>query len=143
MEKKLVEKELTEKYPHHRPSYLVKVEGVETEVIEATYVSMEEWVQDKKGYFIIKVFYEKGFFGARFHTNEHVPKFDIVGTDAQEVVQTIVRKGLVGSMQHAAYLGLELQKAQIALEQKLNYVQCSDLDFSKKTEKTESDNLPE
>ena len=127
---------------HTRPAFLRKVEGV-TKRIEASYDSRNEWCQDPTGYFVIKVFYDEGYFGARFHKDDHVPQIDIVGTEAEAIVQTIVREGLVSSLQHAAYLGHELHKAEVALALKLNFVQDSELDFSKTTMKTESDNLPE
>ena len=123
-----------------RPAFLKKVEG-KTKRIHASYDSPNEWCQDPKGYFVIKVFYEDNYFGARFHTNDHVPKIDIVGKNAEEIVQTILREGLVTSLQHAEYLGNELHKAEIALQHKLNFVQDSPLDFSKKTTKRESANI--
>jgi len=113
------------------------------ERIKGQYHSLKEWKKDPKGYFIIKVFYTKGYFGARFHTYDSVPHLDIIGTDAESIVQTIVREKLVTSLQHAAYLGHELYKAETALKHHLNFVQDSPLDFSKKTKKKESDNLPE
>ena len=62
---------------------------------------------------------------------------DVVGTDAEAIAQTIVREGFVSSLQHAAYLGHELHKAEVALKLRLNFVQDSELDFSKKTMKKE------
>ena len=125
-----------------RPAFLKRVEG-KTQEIPAVYDTRKEWCQDPKGYLVIKVFYDEGRFGARFHTNDHVPKYDIVGGDAESIVQTIVREGLVSSLQHAAYLGHELYKAEVALKLRLNFVQDSPLDFSRKTSKRVSDNLPE
>jgi len=123
-----------------RPTFLKKVEG-KTKKIDATYDSRNEWCQDPKGYFVIKVFYDKEYFGARFHTNDHVPQIDIVGKEAEAIVQTIVREGLVTSLQHAAYLGHELHKAEVALALRLEFVQDAELDFSKKTTKSESSNV--
>lgn len=144
MRKVSVAKKIRKKFPHHRPSFIKKVVGVKrVERVKAKYESLREWRMDPRGYFIIKVFYEKKYFGARFCTPDGVPKMDIVGTDAEEIVQTIVREKLVTSLQHAAYLGHELHKAEVALRFRLNFVQDSDLVFSKKTKKKESDNLPE
>ena len=143
MKKVSVPKHLTKKYPHHRPTFLKKVVGVKVKKIKAHYHSLKEWKKDPKGYFIIKVFYNKGYFGARHHSYDAVPHFDIIGTDAEAIIQTIVREKLVSSLQHAAYIGHELHKAQTALHHHVNFVQDSPLDFSKKTKKKESDNLPE
>jgi hypothetical protein len=144
MKRVAVPKNVREKHPYHRPAFVKRTVGIKAlPRTHATYESRKEWRQDPKGYFIIKVFYKDGYFGARYHTNDHAPKQDIVGTNAEAIVQTIVREGLVTSLQHAAYLGHELMKAEIALEHKLNFVQDSPLNFSKKTKKQESDNLPE
>lgn len=126
-----------------RPSWVIKQEGEPEKVIEASYDTRKEWCQDPVGYHIIKVFYDEGKIGVRFCTNDHKVKKDIVGANAEEIVQTIVRERLVGSLQHAAYLGHELHKAEVALKLRLNFVQDSELDFDQKTSKKESDNLLE
>jgi hypothetical protein len=131
------------KHPYHRPKFLHKVTGVKVKKVKAHYNSLKEWRKDPKGYFIIKVFYDKGYFGARYHTYDAVPHMDIIGTNAEAIVQSIAREKLITSIQHAAYLGHELHKAEMALKFHLNFVQDSPLDFSKKTKKKESDNLPE
>ena len=133
-----ISKEEIEKYPKHRKSWMVRVKADNVDRLEPHYDSIKEWVKDPKGYFVIKVFYDKKEFGARFFTYGNVPQLDIVGTDAEQIVQTIVREGLVTSLQHAAYLGMELHKAEVALKLGLNFVQCDPLDYSKKTSKKES-----
>jgi dihydropteroate synthase len=50
-----------------------------------------------------------------------------VGDEATEVYQTIVREKMVGKLEHAAYLGRELEKAEIALRLGRSYVQDEDL----------------
>jgi len=47
----------------------------------------------------------------------------IVGRNAKEVLDTILRLGLVSPLEHAAYLGRELAKAEIALSLKKSYEQ--------------------
>ncbi len=143
MKKVPIPKSVREKHPYHRPAFIQKVIVPKVEKVKAKYDSRKEWRKDPKGYFIIKVFYDKGYFGARYHTYDNVPRMDIIGTDAEAIVQTIVREDLVSSLQHAAYLGHELHKAEVALKHKLAFVQDTELDFSKKTRKKESDNLPE
>jgi len=143
MRKVSVPKKLRQKYPYHRPPFLRKVIGCKPKIIKASYDTKRDWCMDPKGYFIIKVFYTKGLLGARFCTNDNVPRYDIIGKDAESIAQTIVRRKLVSLQQHAAYLGHELQKAEVALKLHINFVQDSPLDFSKKTKKKESDNLPE
>ena len=48
-------------------------------------------------------------------------------------MQDQIVKNLNIRMDHAAYLGRELQKAYIALKNNLEYVQDDELDFNNKT----------
>lgn len=50
-------------------------------------------------------------------------KIAITGATAKEVLDTIVRLGLVSRLDHAAYLGRELMKAELALKFKRSYSQ--------------------
>ncbi|MDO8661342.1 MAG: hypothetical protein Q7K43_05620 [Candidatus Woesearchaeota archaeon] len=84
-----------------------------------------EWKQDPKGYFLIKI--EEGLIKAGFCTNDHIVREEVSGTEPQDIYYTILRRGLISSLQHAAYLGMELQKAQTALQLNIPYVQCSPL----------------
>ena len=53
----------------------------------------------------------------------------IVGKNAKEIIDTIIRLDLVSRLDHAGYLGRELMKAEIALKLGKNYVQDEDLNF--------------
>ena len=108
--------------------------------IDSYYDSKHEWCADPKGYFLIKVFYEKKEIGIRWQNYKNEPLCDIYGTEAEAMVQTVVREELVSSLQHAAYLGHELHKAEVALKNKLVFVQDKPLDYNKKATKSESDN---
>ena len=55
----------------------------------------------------------------------------ITGKNATNIFNTIIREGLISSQQHAAYLGKELYKAEIAINYNLNYVQDKELRFKK------------
>jgi tetrahydromethanopterin S-methyltransferase subunit A len=120
---------------------LKKVDVRSVRQIKAHYTSSKEWRADPKGYFVIKVFYDKGYFGARFHSYNHVPQCDIIGIDAEAIAQTIIREGFISSLQHAAYLGHELQKAETALKLRIAYVQDAALNYHKKTKSIVSDNI--
>jgi dihydropteroate synthase-like protein len=50
-------------------------------------------------------------------------KDSITGDTAKEVLDTIIRLGLVSRLDHAAYLGRELMKAELALKFKRSYSQ--------------------
>ncbi|WP_456478744.1 dihydropteroate synthase-like protein [Geoglobus ahangari] len=51
------------------------------------------------------------------------------GKTAKEIIDTVLRMGLVSRLDHAGYLGRELKKAEIALKLKKNYVQDEELNF--------------
>ncbi len=53
----------------------------------------------------------------------------IVGKDAKSIVDTVISLGLVSRLDHSAYLGMELKKAEMALKLGKNYVQDEELKF--------------
>jgi ferredoxin len=92
-------------------------------VIRAHYESRKEWKMDPKGFFTIKPYPEEGMIRVRYYGEDHALKFVIEGTHAEEIYNTIVRENLVSTFQHAAYIGTELMKAEIAMKKNLAYVQ--------------------
>lgn len=88
------------------------------------------WIQDPSGYFTIAVFYEAKQLVVRHYTNDHKPNKIFYGTKPNELYSRILKEGLVSRMDHAAYLGKELQKAFEALQQGVWYEQDSELDLS-------------
>ena len=98
-------------------------------VIRASYNSFKEWRADPRGYFTIKPFYDQGLIKVRFCNYQHEILIVIEGMTAEEIYNTVVREKLVTKLEHAAYLGAELQKAEIALRLKLSYVQDRPLDM--------------
>jgi tetrahydromethanopterin S-methyltransferase subunit A len=108
--------------------------------IQGSYDSSKEWSADPKGYFLIKVFYDKGEIGVRWCDYEHKPLLDVFGTNAEALVQTLVREGAVSRLQHAAYLGHELHKAEVALQRRIEFIQDEPLDFAKKATGAASSN---
>jgi dihydropteroate synthase len=79
--------------------------------------------QDPAGSFKITV--ESGWIQA-VHYLDLKPQIAITGRTAKEVYDEILKRGLISRMEHATYLGSELEKAEIALKLGKNYVQ----DFS-------------
>lgn len=78
---------------------------------------------DRKGYFLIKIDAKKKTIHAGYCTNKHILKKEIIGKNAEETYNTIVREKLVSSLQHAAYLGSELTNAEYCLKNRKRYVQ--------------------
>ena len=52
---------------------------------------------------------------------------EIYGTTALEIVNTLIRKNFISTLQHAADMGIELHKAELALKHNLDYIQDKDL----------------
>lgn len=53
----------------------------------------------------------------------------IRGTSAKAICDTLIRENMISRLDHAAYLGRELQKAEIALKHDLKYEQCEPLKY--------------
>ena len=51
----------------------------------------------------------------------------VSGKTAIEIVNTLIKNKYISSLQHAADMGIELCKAELALKYNLNYVQDKDL----------------
>ena len=96
---------------------------IEVRSINAHYDSMKEWAMDPKGFFTIKPFPDEGVIRVRYYNAKHQLSALIEGKNAEEIYVTICREGLISILSHAAYLGSELQKAEIAMKKRLEYVQ--------------------
>ena len=89
-----------------------------------------KFVRDKAGSFKISVDYgttvsKSKIIATHFKKNE--PVLVIEGQSAKEIYEEIIKKDLVKRIEHAAYLGSELQKAEIAMVTGKDYVQDFDL----------------
>jgi ferredoxin len=92
-------------------------------VKKAHYDSSKEWAMDPKGFFTIKPEPAEQLIRMRCYGGDHALFLVIEGKNAEEIYNTAVREGLVSLMAHAAYLGSELMKAEIAMKKNLPYVQ--------------------
>jgi dihydropteroate synthase-like protein len=86
-------------------------------------------VLDEKGLFKIAVDQINGDIVALYLTDEQQSKPSVVikGKTAEQVFSKIEDMGLVSRLDHAAYLGRELEKAEVALRTGKEYVQDSPL----------------
>ena len=105
--------------------------------IIAKYHKIKDWVMDPKGYFLIAIDKENNLLRVgycKFTKLGNNPVNDmvaeIVGKNAIEIVNTLIKENYISSMQHAADMGIELCKAELALKNNLNYVQDKDLKIS-------------
>ena len=102
--------------------------------ITAKYHKIKDWVMDPKGYFLIKIDRKKKLIKVgycKFKKLGNNPIHDMVsiisGKTAIEIVNTLIKNKYISTHQHAADMGIELCKAELALKYKLNYIQDKDL----------------
>ena len=89
-----------------------------------------KFIRDKAGSFKISVDYETTVKDSKIiatHFKKNKADLVIVGHTAKEIYEEIISKNLVTRMEHAAYLGSELKKAEIAMVTGKEYVQDFDL----------------
>ena len=104
------------------------------EIIPAKYDKIKDWVIDPKGYFLIKIDKENNLIRVGYclfknlgNNSIHNMIAEINGITALEIVNTLIVKNYISSLQHAADMGIELNKAELALKYNLNYIQDKDL----------------
>lgn len=78
---------------------------------------------DKAGYFVILPQPEKQIIVVEHYSYDNTLQRVIDGKDARSIYWTIIRNGWVTQLSHAAYLGKELAKAEIAIKMGVKYVQ--------------------
>jgi len=99
-------------------------------IIEAKYDKIKDWTMDPKGYFLIKVDKENRRIRVGYCTvPENTLVAEITGETAIEIVNTLIREGMISTLQHAADMGIELEKAELALQNNFTYVQDGDLEL--------------
>jgi len=102
--------------------------------ITAKYHKIKDWTMDPKGYFLIAIDRKKKLLRVgycKFTKLGNHPINDMVseinGKTAIEIVNTLIRENYISSLQHAADMGIELCKAELALKYELKYIQDKDL----------------
>ena len=63
------------------------------------------------------------------HNSIHDMIAEINGITALEIVNTLIVKNYISSLQHAADMGIELHKAELALKYNLQYIQDKKLEI--------------
>ncbi len=87
---------------------------------------------DKKGYFLIRINdklkrLEAGYCPMLPKKGKHQIKHMITGKIPQEIYFSAVKIKAISRLDHAAYLGKELQKAYVAMQLGLKYIQDDEL----------------
>ncbi|MBI1968329.1 DUF4346 domain-containing protein [Candidatus Woesearchaeota archaeon] len=105
----------------------IAIKHKDAQQITAAYDDAAEFVMDPKGYFLIRINREKKEIEVGYCPALNKVALTIRGHTPLEIYQTIIKRGLLSRMDHAAYLGRELQKAYIALTMGVPYVQDDEL----------------
>lgn len=93
----------------------------------AKYDDAKEFVLDPAGYFLIKIDKKKRVIEVGFCKKRNIIEVTVTGKKAIDIYMSILREKLVERPDHAAYLGRELAKAELALKYDLEYVQDDEL----------------
>ena len=111
-----------------------KIKNNVKENIPAKYDKIKDWVIDPKGYFLIKVDRECNLIRvgyclfSKLNNNPiHDMIAEVTGKTSIEIVNTLIRKNFISTLQHAADMGIELQKAELSLKYNLKYIQDKEL----------------
>lgn len=91
------------------------------EVIEAkppTHIRL-----DKAGYFVIIPQPETGKIVVEHYSYDNRLQRTIEGKDARSIYWTIIQNGWITELNHAAYLGKELARAELSLQSHIKYIQ--------------------
>jgi len=93
---------------------------------------MLKWNPDSKGYFTIKPFLSQKKVFVRYYDSKNTLKYTFAGINTSQIIQSIIERKLVSRLDHAAYLGKEIEKAIITLKNELNYIQGRELQLKDK-----------
>lgn len=100
------------------------------EIKAAKYSS--EWEMDTTGFFLIDPRPEEGLIYAHHYHKDKSYNVTVTGKNAEEIYYTILREKLVKNIMHAAYLGSELQKAEILVRYNIDwYIQDQEFHLPK------------
>lgn len=92
-----------------------------------THQTKLKWDPDPKGYFTIKPFVSRHKVFIRFYDYRHKLIQTFSGVSTMQLIHELVKRKLISRLDHAAYLGKEIEKALIALQYRLDYVQDEEL----------------
>jgi tetrahydromethanopterin S-methyltransferase subunit A len=98
--------------------------------VTATRDPSSAWEYDPVGYFLVFVDRTRSILRVEHHAQDHRLVTVFEGSRAEELCHTMLRRGNVSLLAHAAYLGRELAKAETALALGLDYEQDRPLVFA-------------
>lgn len=92
-------------------------------VVEAVPRSNREWTHDPEGFFLILLDRDVKIIICEHYIEEGVISEVIKGVSAEDIANTVIKRSLLSRLDHAAYLGRELAKAETALNFGIPYTQ--------------------
>ena len=91
------------------------------------------WVSDPNGYFLVTLDRGRRKIIVEHYKEGKINK-KILGNNAKEICDTVAKLNLIGNfgqkLEHAMYLARELEKAEIALKNNINFEQDSELNIT-------------
>ena len=104
--------------------------------ISGKYDRIRDWKMDPKGYFLIRIDKECNLIRVGYCIFSKLNKdpihdmiAEVTGITALEIVNTLIKKDFISTLQHAADMGIELHKAELALKYNFEYIQDKDLEI--------------
>jgi tetrahydromethanopterin S-methyltransferase subunit A len=80
-------------------------------------------VPDPAGYLVVTPDRRRGLIAVEHYGNDGVLRTVVEGKQAEDLAATLLREKLVTRLDHAAYIGRELTRAEIALKERKPYIQ--------------------
>ena len=91
----------------------------------------QKWILDPKGYFLVRINQEDQILEVGYCTPDNKLVGVISGKEPEEIMYKAIELEWLSLLDHAAYLGKELQKAHTAMKNnEFKYVQDSPLERS-------------
>jgi tetrahydromethanopterin S-methyltransferase subunit A len=113
---------ITVYHTKHKPPFSKNTVTVSTNKI-ITAQNPERLVLDKKGFFVIIPQKDENKIYVEYYSNNGKLLHTIEGTDVASIYYTIIEKGFISKLDHAAYLGKELTKAEYYLKYDIPFIQ--------------------
>lgn len=92
-------------------------------VVEAVPRSNREWTHDPEGFFLLLLDKDSKSIICEHYIEDGVISEVIKGASAEDIANTVIKRSLLSRLDHAAYLGRELAKAETALNFGIPYTQ--------------------
>jgi len=87
----------------------------------------EGFIPDPAGFVVVHVDHKMGRVIVEHYNYKRQVKYKIVGDDAESLCDTLLGRKLITRLDHAAYVGRELAKAEAGLRHGMRYTQDKSL----------------